>query len=306
MGSRSRSASLDAFLVLKRGAGDERQIPSNSPAGAVAVINRWLRQDPQASLSWLVNENLPEPIVMSGRLQGHLKIGLDQKRTHLFVCQPGEQVGPKLTSRCGLTFDWWALEFAEALDTPMGAPCEQCELLMMGPVPEHQKPALPSAQSEDDGWDGWLRYYTELDWPVIEHGGQLLLDAVTTSDVVVLTVPVDLARQVQDDLAEREMQAPLLYLPSMPDEALFVVSRTPVPVPMPPAVQRLGAAVPLPPSVVADHEGEFYLEWGVSPGDAVFGSSNDLRCRDIDVVAAIYKVHHQQQLEQRQQRAITS
>lgn len=306
MGSRSRSASLDAFLVLGRVAGDEQQFPSNSPAGAVAVINRWLRQDPQASLSWRVNEHLPEPIVMAARLQEHLKIGLDQKRTHLFVFQPGDQVGPKLTSRCGLIFDWWALEFAEALDTPMGAPCEHCEMLMIGPMPDHDMPTLPAGQVEDDGWGGWARYYAELDWPVIEHGGQLLLDAVTSSDVVMITVPVELAKQVQDDLAERAMQAPVLYLPSRPDEALFVVSRTPVPVPMPPSVNRLGAAVPLPPSVVADPEGEFDLEWGISPGDAVFGGCNDLRCRDIDVVAAIYKIHHQQQLEQRQQRALTS
>jgi hypothetical protein len=305
MGSRSRSASLDAFLVLRRTAGDERQFPSNSPAGAVAVINRWLRQDSQASLAWLVNENLPEPIVMAARLQEHLKIGLDQKCDHLFVFQPGDQVGPKLTSRCGLVFDWWALEFAEALDTPMGAPCVRCEMLMAGPVPQRDMPALPAGQDEDDAWAGWAGYYAELDWPVIEHGEQLLLDAVSTSDVVMIAVPADVAKQVQDDLRERGMQAPVLYLPSMPDEALFMVSRTPVPVPMPESVHRVAAAVPLPPSVVADQEGEFYLEWDVSPGDAVFGSCNDLRCRDIDVVAAVYKIHHQQ-LEQRQQRAITS
>lgn len=309
MGSRSRSAELDAFLVRGRVAGDEQQFATSSPAGAVAVINRWLRQDPNAGVAWLVNRQLPEPIMMSGRLQSHLEIGLDQKTTHLFVFQPGDQVGPRMTSRCGQTFDWYLLEFAEALNTPLGAPCERCEMLMIGPVPERAMPALPAAQAEDDGWDGWARYYTELGWPVIQHDGQLLIDAVTTSDVVVLTVPVDLAKQVQDDLAEREMQAPLLYLPTMPDEALFVVSRTHVPMPDA-GVQRLGAAVPLPPSVVADSEGEFYLEWATAPDEAAFGSSNDLRCRDIDVVAAICKIHHkqreQQQLEQRQRRELTS
>lgn len=309
MGSRSRSAGQDAFRVLGRVGGDDQQFLTNSPAGAVAVINRWLREDSEAGVSWLVNKDLPEPIMMAAHLQDQLEIGLAQKKTHLFVFHPGDKVGPKLISRCGLTFDWWALEFATELDMPIGAPCEQCQMLMTGPVPEREMPALPAARAEDDGWNGWARYYTELGWPIVEHEDQLLIDADATSNVVVVTVPIDVAKQVQDELSERDMQAPLLYLPSMPDEALFVASRTPVPVPMPDSVHRLGAPVPLPPSVVADHQSEFYLAWATAPDEAAFDSSNDLRCRDIDVVAAVYKIAHkqrQQQLEQRQRRELTS
>jgi hypothetical protein len=289
MGQHRHADEPHVFVLSGRADGADQLVPSGSPSAAAEQLSSWLRQDAAARISWVVNQAWQDWILLAARLRPARGLGESLRVTHLFTFEPGDQVGPRLLSQCGAEFSWWALEFGDELDTPLGAPCVACELTVL-PAQAETRKALPplDGDADTDTWNGWDRYYQVLGWPVEKFDGRLMLVADSDNDVTVLSVPADLAEQVQSCLARTDMQAPLLQLPGLPAEALFVVARTSVPVTMPPGVHRVPVGIPLPPSTTVDGP----ARWITSPGDVQLG-----RSRDLDVLACIYRLSPPQRQE---------
>lgn len=282
MGSHTRSGQeLGVFVVSGSVSGSPKKTATSSPAYAAALLANWLRDDPNAKeLSWVVDAEAATA-VFAARLRKGL-IGETARIAHIFVVHPGNGVGPTLTSVCKKPFPWYDLEFETALGKPMGQPCLGCQALLAPPPPPVPIAPPPADRASHADWSGWDDYYRELGWPVSEVDGQLLLAAGPDVGVVVISLDRALGEQVREALLPMRAQPPVLTLPTLPDQLLFIVERTNIPAPIPKGVLMLAAAVPLYPSPTIAGE----AVWHVAPDEV----EDVRRCNDMLLLTTVNTV----------------